>query len=205
MRHDMRLPTRAAKAKAKTEMLNSSSSPICLVEKTFLFGISRCAIFGVETDRRGTVFMRVDDSNYNSDSRWVVFVDAARFLAAWCLTPGERGELGRQGLSGWLQDYKFAEAEDGFSKGRTNPVPLALPGIRPLSEGGPLCVDFTNGITRTMWLLAAGAKAFPVECRSNTVDELHSLAGIPEMPPMTVQNLLSDLSWESWLEKQGSS
>ncbi len=182
--------------------MNSSTLPICLVEKTFLFGYTGCAIFRVNTNLRGTVFMRVDDSNYGTDSRWVVFVDAAKFLAAWCATPGERANLAREGPSGWREDYKFDSAEEGFSKGRANPVPLALPTVWPLTEGGPLTVDFTNGITRTIWLLAAGAQAFPVECQSNIVDNLHSLAGIAEMPPVTVQDLLSDLSWEAWLAKQ---
>ena len=36
---------------------------------------------------------------------------------------------------------------------------------------------FTNGITHTIWLLTAGAKAFPVECDLKSAALLQALAG----------------------------
>jgi hypothetical protein len=40
-------------------------------------------------------------------------------------------------------------------------------------------LGFTNGITRTIWLLANGAKVFPVECALKKSDELQDLTGVP--------------------------
>lgn len=174
-----------------------------IVDRTFLFGrTTGSVIYEVDTDLAGTVFMRVDESASGDDSRWVVIVDAARFLAAWRATPGERSDIARLSPDGWRKDYKFAGAEKGFRHGRPDPVPLALPSAWLQPEGGPPWVDLTNGITRTIWLLAAGAKAFPVECRGASANLLTELAGVPEIPPATVGDLLDGLSWETWMEEQ---
>ncbi|MFT3849903.1 MAG: hypothetical protein QM739_14885 [Propionivibrio sp.] len=174
---------------------------IRLIEKTFIFGGTGCAIYEVDTAVHGTVFMRVDKTPHNNESRWVVVVDSEKFLAAWQATPGERSDIARQGPTGWLSDYKIEGAADGFSRGRDNPVPLALPTVW-VAEDGRLNVNFTNGITRTIWLLAAGARAFPVECRTNMVNDLYAAAGLPNIPPVTVKELLADLDWASWIQTQ---
>lgn len=177
------------------------NAPVRLVDRTFLFGkTTSSVIYEVDTDQSGTVFMRIDQREFKDDSRWVVIVDAARFLAAWRATPGERSDLARLSANGWRNDYKFGRAEEGFKHGRPNPVPLALPDVWHPPEGGVPHVDFTNGITRTIWLLAVGAKAFPVECRGNSARLMAEVAGVPEKPPATVQGLLEGLSWESWLK-----
>lgn len=185
-------------------MIRPAADTIRIVDRTFLFG-NGSVIYEVDTDLAGTVFMRMDERAFGDDSRWVVVVDAARFLAAWRATPGERSAIARLSADGWRKDYKFERAEEGFRQGRSNPVPLALPSVWQLAEGGPPRVDFTNGITRTIWLLAAGAKAFPVECRGDSSARVMAeLAGVPEMPPATVRDLLDGLSWESWLEEQNA-
>lgn len=184
-------------------MSDIAAGAIRIVDRTFLFGkTTGSVIYEVDTDLAGTVFMRMDARAFGDDSRWVVVVDAARFLTAWRDTPGERSDLARLSADGWRKDYKFDRAEEGFRRGRSNPVPLALPSVWQPAEGGSPRVDFTNGITRTIWLLAAGAKGFPVECRGDSARVMAELAGVPEMPPATVGDLLNGLSWESWLEEQ---
>lgn len=55
-------------------------------------------------------------------------------------------------------DYKYHRAVEGFARGEENPVPLA----DVCFEKG---LSFTNGITRTFWLLANNVAAFPVKMR----------------------------------------
>ena len=181
--------------------MKTAREPVRLVEKTFLFGGCACAIYEVETDSHGSVFMRVNRTPYCNESRWVVIVDSERFLAAWQATPHERADLARQGLEGWLSDYKYEDAAAGFSQGKENPVPLAQPSIW-IDENGLAHIDFTNGITRTIWLLAAGAKAFPVECSTREAAKLQDTAGAQGCAPISVEQLLSDLDWQSWIQEK---
>lgn len=99
-----------------------------LVEKRQIWG-SACAIYAVPTLKAGTVFMRVTASNYRNDQRAVVVVDAQKFLAAWQRNPRYREPLAFANEHGWRNDYKFEDAEKGFSHGIENPVPLALVGV----------------------------------------------------------------------------
>lgn len=81
-------------------------------------------------------------------------------------------------------DYKLKYAIEGFACGLENPVPLAEVGVD--GAGG---VGFTNGITRTLWLLVHRAAAFPVECRTACSSSLNILAGATVCRPRTVQEL----------------
>ena len=76
---------------------------------------------------------------------------------------------------------------DGFAHGAENPVPLAKIG---LSWGPPGAVVFIDGITRTLWLLANGASAFPVECEASIAEALSQAVGVEWAYPQTVQELL---------------
>lgn len=160
-----------------------------LVEKRQIWG-SACAIYAVTTSKAGTVFMRVTASNYRNDQRAVVVVDAQKFLAAWQRNPRYREPLAFADEHGWRNDYKFEHAEKGFSHGIENPVPLALIGVDDDKAGAS--VGFTNGITRTIWLLANGAAAFPIECSAKRSHALHATAGLAEYPVFTVAKLLTD-------------
>ena len=81
--------------------------------------------------------------------------------------------------------------------GAKNPVPLAKV-YGSGSEAAP-AVDFTDGITRTLWLLVNGAPAFPVECRRQKAEALSCAAGVDWAQWLTVQDLTGDLSWSDWL------
>lgn len=58
-----------------------------------------------------------------------------------------------------------------------DPVPLAEVsyGVDTRGEDVPF-VGFTNGITRTIWLLTQGCTAFPIECDRARTQDLHRVA-----------------------------
>jgi hypothetical protein len=97
---------------------------------------------------------------------------------------------------------------NGFSYGIDNPVPLAFVshgtatrtnvshkflwfGKQELLEQFHY-VGFTNGVTRTIWLLSQGCKAFPIECEMPGAIELHRIAAIPGTPFYTIDELSKD-------------
>lgn len=68
------------------------------------------------------------------------------------------------------KDYKFKYAEEGFSRGDKDPVPVAE--IALLNHTTPSCIGIQNGITRTIWLIANGYKIIPFEVANATLDFL---------------------------------
>lgn len=66
---------------------------------------------------------------------WLVLVEKRPFLQAWARANEHRHlTVGDETI--WRQDRKFSEAEDGFSHGRENPVPLAECGGDYLIKAG---------------------------------------------------------------------
>lgn len=94
--------------------------------------------------------------------RFVVPVHAAAFYRAW-LAGGLQSSKRWDGCllpSELATDYKYRHAVAGFAHGEQNPVPLARVGA--CYHKGTVKIGFTDGITRTFWLLANNAAAFPV-------------------------------------------
>lgn len=119
----------------------------------------------------GEAFMRFDRTRCD-DLAHIVYCDANRFYGLWLATRGGHWLL----RSRMPTDYKFNRAVDGFKPGRSNPVPLAN-----VARAKP--VGFTNGITRTYWLLSHHARSFPVVCaEAQVAEELHALVGIGAKP-----------------------
>lgn len=93
----------------------------------------------------------------NFGKKFVAYVHGGKFYRQWrrqsLLRPGDFQGCPR--VDDMDRDYKYPSAVRGFTHGRANPVPLAdivfLKGI-----------GFTNGITRTLWLIRNGAQSFPV-------------------------------------------
>ncbi len=160
-----------------------------LADRTFADGTA-CAIYRVRTASNGDVFMSAERTR--EGGRMVVLVDAARFLGAWraCSRGTQRDELAYASIVQWQANPRFSYAERGSSHGRENPVPLAR-----VVMADRATIRFTNGRHRTIWLLAHGAKAFPVECRDSSAELLQRAAGLRGTHPVSVEELLGDVSW----------
>lgn len=170
----------------------------------------KAAVFRIPTSA-GDVFMRVDRTNYLNEERAVVEVDRERFFALWQSEPYSiHAEQAHGNEESWRSDRKFAEAAKGFSLGADNPVPLAEVNCHLSKKeqtrfarkwfffreavGKDVLetpyVAFTNGVTRTIWLAAHGARQFPVECSVREADRLQRLAGTSGTRWRTVDDLL---------------
>lgn len=169
----------------------------------------KLVIFFINT-KRGQVYMSSKYSDYLDSKRRVVFVDARKFLQLWKNEPYDfHADLSYGNESTWLSDYKYQHADRGFSHGLSNPVPLAHPvcqhyekkiaiwkrefiffkKIERIEKCNTVYVDFINGITRTIWLLANGASAFPVEVDNKNARLLNDNAGIG-VKPQSVSELI---------------
>ena len=159
------------------------------------------------------VYMRLLDINYHRDNQFAVIVNAERFLQLWRNADYKaHREIAHGNPESWQRDYKFNEAKDGFSKGIVNPVPLAdvscyLDTRKSLLGGTKTqwCVGFTNGITRTIYLLTYGAKSFPVMCRGeDEAFNMHTHAGVHNCMPKSLEQLIpQDISGTSYLLNNG--
>lgn len=156
----------------------------------------QAAVFKIPTSR-GDVFMSEQRSNYMNAERAVVEVDAEKFLRLWREPFSSHPEVACGNPETWPLDSKFHWPNDHFAEGIKNPVPLAQVSVRIVSEQTPLgrrkpfflrslasaettespSLNFTDGITRTIWLLTFGAKSFPVECSTAEAPLLQKLAG----------------------------
>lgn len=177
--------------------MQNRRAPVVLQKKTFHSCLA-IAVYSVQLPGEREVFMRVERKDYGNDRRGVVVVDAERFLALIPRAPIDDSHWFHQ--PDFRKDYKFGKAEVGFSCGEANPVPLAEVSYE-LYRGG-YGVAFTNGITRTLWLLANHAVAFPVECPASQAGDLYDAAGLQGIEPITVHSLLHDLRWEDYLDPE---
>lgn len=171
------------------------------------------AVFQVDLADEKSAFMCVEETNLANEERCVVIVEADAFLDLWRNDPSSiHREQSHGTVESWKADYKYHYAAAGFSHGIDNPVPLAnvscakrlrtiavrkykFPFIkthRHIEHEETTCVAFTNGVTRTIWLLAQGAKWFPVECRiDNDAQLLVQTAGTNSKDVSTVASLFA--------------
>ncbi|WP_315139624.1 plasmid fertility inhibition factor family protein [Achromobacter marplatensis] len=119
------------------------------------------------------------------DDHFVVHVSTDAFYRLWLETT-LRGN-GRNApcplREHMPRDYKFSQAELGFSHGIDNPVPLAE--VSGYHDASGINVAFINGVTRSLWLIANEVASFPVKCYSQEEANLiHAAAGCAEAPVM---------------------
>jgi hypothetical protein len=150
--------------------------------------------------------MSVKEISCGNKQNGVVIVDSGRFLDLWRKdTYSGHQELSHGSPQTWINDRKYPEQEKYFSYGRDNPVPLALVlcqiGTKPVGVHKLLFlargehkekaryVTFRDGITRTIWLLTNGCKAFPVECEMPGAKYLHQIAAVVGTDLFTVEEL----------------
>jgi len=163
-------------------------------------------VFTVALPDSAPVYMSVQKTNYCNDMRTVVIVDAAKFLQLWQAEPNSIcKELSHGNPEIWRNDRKYHHAETGFSRGEINPVPLAEVACATNSRQivtykflrfgrcehteNSAYSCFTNGVTRTIWLLSKGCKTFPVECNISSAKLLYEAASAPGSDLLTVDEL----------------
>lgn len=157
----------------------------------------QAAVFQIPTSR-GEVFMYEQRPNYMNSERAVVEVDAEKFLDLWRQPFSSHPEVASGTPQTWPDDSKFHWPDEHFMEGRKNPVPLAQVSCRIVTRQNPVwrrkfgvfkslvsietiqspSVHFTDGVTRTIWLLTFGAERFPVECPVADAPLLQKLAGV---------------------------
>lgn len=177
------------RARRSTQGTHMTQQNLSTFERLAWINDDRRAVFRVATADHGDVFLST-----NSHSHAVVEVEAARLLALWRRTEDVVLKPIAMGTpDSWRLDGKFAQAAQDFAHGSWNPVSLATVGLstrgdRPAlgwrrlfgaaTQAPQISVAFKDGVTRTIWLLAHGATAFPVRCSLSCADALHRLAGV---------------------------
>jgi hypothetical protein len=142
------------------------------------------AVYRVETAKAGIVYMTVKSKLIGNENRAVVIVDSSKLIDLWrCVQSNDEALLANGNEAVWRRDKKFGNAEKVFSHGIKSPVWLAnvvcktetrrypvyekkyffLEKYVGFSERDVTYISFNDGITRTIWLLANGARAFPIE------------------------------------------
>jgi len=166
------------------------------------------AVFEVPLPSQPPVYMSWMIGADPEPGRAAVVVDAAKFLGLWQAEPYPiHQDLAFGNPVTWKADRKFGWAERGFSEGRANPVPLAYVSFgideqfeisyRFLWFGKQIRrifaahVRFTNGITRTIWLLSNGCSAFPIESDLAGAHKILEHAGAPGSCVLTRSTLLA--------------
>lgn len=166
-----------------------------------LIGIKRvhhfqAVVFQIPTSR-GEVFMYEQRSNYMNAERAVVEVNSKKFLQLWREPFSSHPEVACGNPTTWPNDSKFHWPDGHFAEGLKNPVPLAQVSVRIVTIKTPIwrrkwyfhkslsgvdttespSLNFTDGVTRTIWLLTFGAKSFPVQCSTAEAPLLQKLVG----------------------------
>jgi hypothetical protein len=172
---------------------------------------SKFIIFTVPLPERPPVFMSVKVSDYGSEKSGIVIVDSEKFLQLWRNDPHSICAVANGNPQTWPNDSKYSEAMKGFSFGYADPVPLAFVahdtatrttvshkflwfGKREHYETLQYVV-FTNGVTRTIWLLSQGCKAFPILCEMPGARELYRTAAMPGTPFYTIEEMARVAGW----------
>lgn len=163
------------------------------IEKANFWG-SKYVVFTLLLPDGREVYMR-EALNYHEDSGFIVFVDSTRFESVWFKCAGEYSphlHLARGTKSHRINDYKFGNADDAFSLSKDCPVKLAFLGVNGYQKPN---ISFTDGVTRTVWLLVHGASSFPVYVyREKDAQHVHQFVGLRNTSPISLQELNDKLS-----------
>lgn len=166
------------------------------------------AVWRVLVPDQADRFMSARSGAINGEM-FVVHLDAEAFYRAWLQS--SRALRGRRSCDCVIRstmplDYKYRHAVTGFSHGVENPVPLAEVGAH--QAGKRLHIGFTNGVTRTFWLLANRCPAFPAKVYgADSAKLLNQVAGLDPAPtPFTdvfpshaAMDISAPLSWPGFV------
>lgn len=149
-------------------------------------------VFAVPLPRRDPVFMSMGVSECEKKRYGIVIVDSEKFLQLWRSDPRPARNYEADGSpETWPNDHKYKDADARFYDGPKNPVPLAY--VTCGTARQVKYATFTDGITRTIWLLTQGCAAFPVKCDLASAKDLFLLAGVEGGGFYTVRDLAESL------------
>ncbi|UYZ83073.1 hypothetical protein MTZ49_10710 [Entomomonas sp. E2T0] len=156
-----------------------SPPPPDLIEHTSTRLVWRISLTGKEDQ-----YMKYDKPNYVHDNDFLVYVDTELLyllLLNDALISNDKTNYSCKLRRDLPDDDKYPYAEEGFSKGITWPVSLATINM-DVVENKP-SISFTDGITRTIWLIANYASSFPVYTNSlDSANNLNIIAGLTDEP-----------------------
>jgi hypothetical protein len=136
-------------------------------------------------------FMSAESGAIN-DEFFVVRVDTETFYYTWLKSsPAIFDRHGADCIlrSDMPRDHKYKYATGGFANGKENPVPLAHVYADMYKEHAR--IGFTNGVTRSFWLIVNHAPSFPVMVHGRESAELlNHLVGL-DAAPMSFSELFN--------------
>jgi len=162
------------------------------------------------------VYLAVKLTRLMNDKRAVVIVDSNKFLQLLQNNPFKFDtDLINKSPETWKNYYKYHLAEEGFSYGVGNPVPLPWVACNQYLQKEPIYkrkhlffrqmiatkestieyASFIDGMTRTIWLMSKGAEFIPVECwlaKDGGAELLALLAGCKGENIKTVEELTKE-------------
>ncbi|HIF9170109.1 TPA: plasmid fertility inhibition factor family protein [Photobacterium damselae] len=163
------------------------------IEKAKFWG-SQYIVFTLSLPDGREVYMR-EALNHHEDSGFIVFVDSARFESVWFKCAGEYSphlHLARGTKQHRMDDDKFGNADDAFLLSKDSPVKLAFLSVNSYQIPN---ISFTDGVTRTVWLLAHGASCFPIYVyREKDAQHVHQFVGLRNISFISLQELSDKLS-----------
>lgn len=129
-------------------------------------------------------FMKFDRPNYISDDSYLVYADTELLyllLLNHALISNNNSYYSCKLRKDLPKDSKYKYAEDCFLKSINSPIPLADIYME-IVENKPF-VSFSDGITRTIWLIANYALSLPVYTSSiDSANHLNNLVGLTDEP-----------------------
>lgn len=149
------------------------------------------------------VYMRIDETNYENENRFIVIIDINSFYKYWVAQNG--GEFtGKVFISDEEHiKRKYDNAMSGFKAGVENPVPApeVSAHIEHIKKNKvfskdilieKLKIGFINGITRTQWLINNGYKFCPIETNQDSAYLLHKYFGLKGTGIYTVKEIMKE-------------
>lgn len=120
---------------------------------------SRWTVWEIRTGQGDRHYLR---RHHHDTKGHIIFAHAERFYGFWLLcsaTGHPRGDacVPRKMMP---KDYKYQRAVEGFGKSLESPVPLAE--ISAMMKKSNLRIMFSDGVTRTFWMLHNRCPSFPV-------------------------------------------
>lgn len=143
-------------------------------------------IISVNT-RIGTKFLRIDETNFQNEERYLVLIDLKKIKGSKLYFKDyfEKNPLDKCIYYEYSQmKEKIERCVKSFQESESNPIPVS----NVEYNAGKL--SFTDGTTRYGWLIAAEAEYIPVECSTSSYKDLFKDYGYEGIQPKSVKELL---------------